>query len=518
MNGLSIDQLILSALIFCPLVGALLIALLPGKVAREGALCVALINFVFSLHLWANWQNAISEAGYRFEQKLAWAPQLGMTFHLGVDGISLWLVILTTFITPLALLLGWNEITSRAKSFVICLLILESAAVGVFCALDVILFYVFYEAVLIPTYLLIVGWGGVLRSQAAIKFFLYTMFGSVFMWIALMYLYFQQALETRSFDIAAMMTAAQNLDTNTQNIALWLFAAFAIAFAIKVPLFPLHTWQPRAYEQSPTAATIMLGAILSKMGVYGFIRFAIPFFPKAATIAAPIMIILAIIGIIYGAFVAIRQTDIKRTFAYSSISHLGVIMLGVFVSLLSAENGQIALSGATIQMIAHGVSTAALFGIAGILWQRRSTLALDQFGGIAASMPRFTVLFWTAMFTSIGLPGLCNFVGEFLILQGAMSANFVYAALAATGVILGAVYMLRLFRNVMYGEITLDENRNLRDAGKRETFALAILLLAAIWIGVAPQTILDTINPETQKITEIAQGRSTPATPKIAQR
>lgn len=518
MNGINIDQLILSALIFCPLVGAILIALLPQKVAREGALCVALINFVFSLHLWANWQSVASEAGYRFEQKLAWVPQLGLTFHLGVDGISLWLVILTTFITPLALLLGWNEIISRAKSFVICLLILESAAVGVFCSLDVILFYVFYEAVLIPTYLLIVGWGGVKRTQAAIKFFLYTMVGSVFMWIALMYLYFQQAVETRSFDIAAMMAAAQNIDNNTQNIALWLFAAFAVAFAIKVPLFPLHTWQPAAYEQSPTSATILLGAILSKMGVYGFIRFAIPFFPKAAAIAAPIMIILAITGIIYGALVAIRQTEIKRTFAYSSISHLGVIMLGVFVALLAGESGQIAMSGVTIQMIAHGISTAALFGVAGILWQRRGTLQFDQFGGIAATMPRFTVLFWTALFASIGLPGLCNFVGEYLILQSAMAANFWYAAFAATGVILGAVYMLRLFRTVMYGEITLDENRNLRDAGKRETLAMAILLAAAIWIGVAPQTMLDTINPDAQKMTEIGQSKTTPAAPELAQR
>ena len=519
MNGLNIDQLILSALIFCPIVGAILIALLPQKVAREGALCVALINFVFSLHLWANWQGAVAEAGYRFEQKLAWAPQLGLTYHLGVDGISLWLVILTAFIAPLALLLGWNEITSRAKSFVICLLLLESAAIGVFCALDVILFYVFYEAVLIPTYLLIVGWGGAQRTQAAIKFFLYTMFGSVFMWIALMYLYFQQAVETRSFDIAAMMAAAQNVDASTQSIALWLFAAFAVAFAIKVPLFPLHTWQPAAYEQSPTAATIMLGAILSKMGVYGFIRFAIPFFPKAAGIAAPIIIILAITGIIYGALVAMRQTDIKRTFAYSSISHLGVIVLGVFAAVLAAENGQIALSGATIQMIAHGVSTAALFGVAGILWQRRSTLQLDQFGGIAAVMPRFTVLFWTALFASIGLPGLCNFVGEYLILQGAMSVNFWYAALAATGVIWGAVYMLRLFRTVMYGEIVLEENRNLHDVGKRETFAMAILLLAAIGIGVAPQFMLDSINPETQKISELIRlNGSTPAQPEVAQR
>lgn len=517
MNS-NLDQLILAILIAFPILGAILLAFLPRSIARESALAVSVLNFIFSLHLWANWGRAASTTGYRFEQKLDWLPQMGLSFHLGIDGISLWLVLLTTFITPLALLLGWNEIKNRESAFVINILLLSSAAIGVFCALDVILFYVFYEAVLIPTYLLIVGWGGAERARAAIKFFLYTMAGSVFMWIALLYIYFQQAPEARSFDIAAFITAAQSIDSGTQNIALWLFAAFAVAFAIKVPLFPLHTWQPAAYDQSPTAATIMLGAILSKMGVYGFIRFAIPFLPNAATAVAPIIIGLAIIGIIYGAMVAMQQNEIKRVFAYSSISHLGVIVLGVFVALLAETNGEIALSGATIQMVAHGISTAALFGVAGVLLARRGTLRTDQFGGIAATMPRFTVLFWTAMFASIGLPGLCNFVGEYMILQGAMAANFWYAALAATGVIWGAVYMLRLFRSVMYGEITLEENRALPDAGKRETFALAVLLAVAVWIGVAPQPLLDKINPDTQKLSEMAKNNSTPAAPAVARR
>jgi NADH-quinone oxidoreductase subunit M len=519
----NIDGIILSSLIFCPLVGAILLAILPRRVAREGAVVVGIINFIFSLHLWANWERAASQSGYRFEQQIAGPlqEQLGMSFHLGVDGISLWLILLTTFVTPLAILLGWNEIKNRESAFVINILLLSSAAIGVFCALDVILFYVFYEAVLIPTYLLIVGWGGVERAKAAIKFFLYTMAGSVFMWIALLYLYFQQDPATRSFEISEFIRVAQALDGSTPNIALWLFAAFAVAFAIKVPLFPLHTWQPAAYDQSPTAATIMLGAILSKMGVYGFLRFAIPFLPGAATAAAPVMVALAIIGIIYGALVAMRQNEIKRVFAYSSISHLGVIVLGVFVALLAQTDitktgAQIALSGATIQMVAHGISTAALFGVTGVLWARRGTLALDQFGGVAASMPRFTVLFWTAVFASIGLPGLCNFVGEYLILQGAMAANFWYAALAATGVIWGAIYMLRVVRETMFGEITLEENRALPDVGARETFALAALLLVAVWIGIAPQAMLQKINPDTQKVAAMTQQAGSTPVPEVA--
>lgn len=501
-----INQLILAILIAVPLIGAVLLAILPRKFAREGAVGIALLNFIFSLHLWAKWDEAVSATGYRFEQSFDWLPQMGLSFYVGIDGISLWLILLTTFITPLAILLGWNEIKNRESAFVINILLLSSAAIGVFCALDVILFYVFYEAVLIPTYLLIVGWGGAERAKAAIKFFLYTMAGSVFMWLAMLYLYFQQPLGARSFDIAAFAAAAQNIDVVAPTIALWLFAAFAVAFAIKVPFFPLHTWQPAAYSQAPTAGTIMLGAILSKMGVYGFIRFAIPFLPKAATYAAPLMIALSLAGIIYGALVAIKQTEIKRVFAYSSISHLGVVMLGVFVALLTEEHGTVALSGAAIQMIAHGITTTALFGVAGMLWQRRGSLQLDQFGGVAAAMPRFTVFFWTALFASIGLPGLSNFVGEYLIFQGTMAVNFWFALLAASSVIWGAVYMLRLFRTVMYGEITLEENRQLRDTGKRETLAMAIVLLAAIWIGVAPQPILDRINPDAQRITEMARG------------
>jgi NADH-quinone oxidoreductase subunit M len=515
MNLQQIDGWILSCLIFWPLVGALLVALLPRNVARVGALGVALLNFLFSLHLLAHWDSNSAVDGYKFVQQIAWLPQMGLTYHLGVDGISTGLVILTAFITPLALLLGWNEMQGRAKEFVFCILLLEACAIGVFCALDVILFYVFFEAVLIPAYILIVGWGGAQRASAAIKLFCYTMAGSVFMWVAALYLYFQQPLESRSFALSSMMAAANAVDKSGQNTAYWLFAAFAVAFAIKTPLFPFHTWQPEAYRESPTSATIMLGAILSKMGTYGFIRFAIPFFPVAAAAAASIIIGLALVSIIYGALVAVRQTDIKRVFAYSSLSHLGFVVLGIFAALLASEHGELAMSGAVLQMIAHGITTAALFGLAGMLWQRRSTLAVDSFGGLAAVMPRFTSLFWIALFASIGLPGLCNFVGEYLILQGTIAVSFWYAALAVTTVILGAIYMLRMFRDVMFGEVTLEENRVLPDAGKRESLALAVLLAAALWIGVMPQPLLNIINPDAQRAAATMRGETPQA---LAQR
>lgn len=511
-----INQIILTLLILFPLVGAIVVALLPEKLARGSALVVASLTFLFTLHLWANWGASTPAEGYRFVQSLPWLPQMGLTYHLGVDGISVGLIILTGFVTLAALLFGWNEIQTRVKSFVVCILLLESFAIGVFCALDVILFYVFFEAVLIPTYIMIAGWGGEKRAQASIKLFCYTMAGSVFLWIAALYLYYQPAA-AQSFEIASLQAAGHAVDASAPTLALWLFAAFALAFAIKTPLFPFHTWQPLAYEQAPTSTTILLAAVLSKMGTYGFIRFAIPFFPKAATVAAPVMITLALISIIYGAMIAIRQNNIKRVFAYSSLSHLGFVVLGIFVALIATEHGAVALSGATIQMIAHGITTAALFGVAGVLWQRRGNLSRDQFGGLAAVMPRFTALFWIVLFASIGLPGLCNFVGEYLILQGTMAVNFWYAAIAVTSVIWGAIYMLRLCRDLMFGEVNLEVNRKLPDIGRRETVAFGLLILAALWIGIMPQPLLDVINPDSQKIPELAQIVATSATT-LAQR
>ncbi len=555
-----LNALILSCLIFCPVAGALLVAVLPRDAAKWGALAVAAFNFVLSLHLVANWGEVSSAllggtgAGkdFHFQEMREWLPQLGVSYHLGVDGISVLLVLLTTFLTPLVMLASWRAVTQRSKEFVVCLLLLEAAAVGVFCALDVILFYVFWEAVLIPTYILIVGWGGARRAAAGIKFFLYTMAGSVLMWAAMLYLYFMQPVGARSFGYAAIGDAARALEGSNGAVALWLFAAFALAFAIKAPVFPLHSWLPDAYTQAPTAATVMLAAVLSKMGIYGFLRFAIPFFPETARGLAPIFIALSIIGVIYGALVATAQTDIKKLLAYSSISHVALIVLGVFAALLATRDAALATTGATLQMVNHGLSTGALFLLAGLLLERRrdetredEAREIHRYGGLAQLMPRFTVLFWVALFASIGLPGLNGFIGEYLILQGAMNAGFWYAAGGATGVILGAIYMLRMFRTLMFGEtreaaadgpnahamtapettisgaevrgpeapetdapsMVLPETTTAtdtmptrsaawRDVTPRETFVLAAVLAVIVWIGVAPQSFLNIIKPD----------------------
>lgn len=491
----SLNSLILSLLIFCPIIGAVIVGLLPRRFAREGAVVVAILNFILSLHLVRHWDEAKTAFGngqIRFEELRPFMPQWGVHYHLGVDGISVGLVLLTAFLTPVILISQWNALGSRVREWAVCLLVLEGTLIGVFSALDVILFYIFWEVVLIPIFVQMVGWGSARRVFAAGKLFVYTMLGSVLMWVAMLVVYFQQPAGTRSFDYAPFAHAARNLDP---GMALLLFSAFAVAFAIKAPLFPLHTWQPDAYRESPTGTTVMLASLLSKMGVYGFLRFAIPFFPDAARQAAPLIIALAAVGIIYGALVAMAQTDIKRLLAYSSISHIGLIVLGVFAAVLAGEAGDIAASGATLQMVNHGLSTGALFLLAGYLYERRSSYEERDFGGVATAMPRYTVLFWVALFASIGLPGLNGFVGEYLILQGAMNAGFLYAALGATGVILGAIYMLRMFRTVAYGEPN-ETIRAFSDTSRRETFAIGLVLAVIVWLGVAPQSALNAINPD----------------------
>jgi NADH-quinone oxidoreductase subunit M len=514
-----VNQHILSSLIFCPLIGAILVAMLPRRVSREGAFTVALINFIFSLHLVAHWSNApISQGRFRFEELGQWLPLFGINYHLGVDGLSVFLVLLTSFLTPLVILASWNGVVERAKEFTMLLLILSAAAIGAFMSLDLILFYIFFELTLVPTYMLIAGWGGARRTQAAMKFFIYTMGGSLLMWVAMLYLYFMQPVGTHSFDYAPMLEAARALDSGGNGVAMFLFLAFAAAFAIKAPIFPLHTWLPDAYTEAPTAATVMLAAVLSKMGIYGFLRFANPLFPETARSLAPIFIALAIVGIVYGALVAVAQTDIKRLLAYSSISHVSLIILGVFAALMAGRNAELARTGATLQMVNHGLSTGALFLLAGWLWERRRTLQTNAFGGLAQSMPLYTVLFWVALFASIGLPGLNGFVGEYLILQGAMSANFWYAFGGATGVVLGAIYMLRMFRTTMYGETTHEENRTVRDVNAREAFVMALILALIIWIGVAPQPFLGVIGGDSAQQNNIAQQNAMQQTmPELAQ-
>jgi NADH-quinone oxidoreductase subunit M len=492
MDNSFFNPYVLSCLILIPILGAGLVLILPRAIAKPLGALVALANFACALHLIAYWNSSVGAGGFHYVNQVPWLPQLGINFHVGIDGVSLWMILLTAFLTPILILSIWERLQDKVKGHLALLLLLEGLLIGVFSSLDVLVFYIFWEAVLIPIYLLMIGWGGPERIRAAIKLFIYTMLGSVLMWVAMMYLYFHQA--NSSFDYTAMLTAAHSLDTARGTAALLLFAAFAVAFAIKVPLFPLHTWQPDAYSEAPVSATVMLAAVLSKMGIYGFIRFAIPFFPKAAAYCAPVLITLGIIAVIYGAMVAIRQTDFKRLLAYSSVSHLGLIVVAIFAATLATEYGEIALSGAVLQMLAHGVAVAALFLLMEALQQRRGVRDIAQFGGLAKRMPFFTALFWVALFASIGLPGLCSFVGEYLMLQGIMQVNFVYAALACTGVIWGAIYMLRLFGKLMFGEITHDENKKIRDLRATEGVALVLILAMTVWIGVLPQHFLDPIN------------------------
>jgi NADH-quinone oxidoreductase subunit M len=408
-------------------------------------------------------------------------PNLGISYYLGVDGISALLVVMTTFLSAIAILSSFGSITNRVKAYYATLLALETGMIGVFCALDLVLFYIFWEAVLIPMYLIIGVWGGPRRVYAAVKFILYTVAGSLLMLVAILYLYFSFHASTGEFTFDLLRLYDTPLNHSAQ---LWLFAAFALAFAIKVPMFPFHTWLPDAHVEAPTAGSVILAGVLLKMGTYGFVRFALPLFPDAARELAPLMILLAVIGIIYGALVAMVQPDMKKLVAYSSVSHLGFVMLGLF-----AMNTQ-GLQGGVIQMINHGLSTGALFLAVGIIYERRHTREISEFGGLAEILPWFAAFFLIICLSSLGLPGLNGFVGEFLILLGAFRVHPKAGALAATGVILAAVYLLWMYQRVMFGPVTNEKNRGLRDLSPREFWTLVPVLLMILWLGVYPNTFL----------------------------
>jgi NADH-quinone oxidoreductase subunit M len=472
----------LSLLIFLPLVGAVVVFLLPS--ARLGAIrwtafLVSLLTFLASIPLWTAFDT--SRRGMQFVEQVPWIESLGITYHLGVDGISALLILMTTFLTAIAILSSFGSITNRVKMYMATLLILETGMIGVFAALDLVLFYMFWEAVLIPMYLIIGVWGGPRRIYAAVKFILYTVAGSLLMLVAILYLYFShhEAFGQYTFDLMRLY------DTPLAGSAqLWLFAAFALAFAIKVPMFPFHTWLPDAHVEAPTAGSVILAGVLLKMGTYGFVRFAIPLFPEATRTFAPWIIALAVIGIIYGALVAMVQRDVKKLVAYSSVSHLGFVMLGLF-----ALNTQ-GIQGSVLQMVNHGLSTGALFLAVGIIYERRHTREISEFGGLSAAIPWFAALFLIVCLSSLGLPGLNGFIGEFLILLGAFRMSPVVAGIAATGVILGAVYILWMYERVMFGPITNEKNRGLRDLTPREFWTLAPVIALIIWIGVFPNPFL----------------------------
>jgi NADH-quinone oxidoreductase subunit M len=472
---------IISTLVLLPLLAALIVALLPrGNVGlvKGFALFAVLVEFAISLTLLLNFNPTTS--AMQFVEQYSWVQlaQLSISFHVGVDGLSIWLVMLTTFLMIIAIPASFNGIKDRLKEYYIFFLILEAAMIGVFVALDLFLFYVFWEFTLIPMAFLIGIWGHERRIYAALKFILFTMSGSLLMLIAIIVLAFSQSPAT--FDWVVLQKAAI-----PANLELWLFAAFALAFAIKVPMFPLHTWLPAAHVQAPTAGSIILAGVLLKMGAYGFVRFNLTLFPNASHQFAPILITLAIIGIIYGAAVAAVQLDLKSLVAYSSVSHLGFIVLGIF-----AFNPQ-ALSGAIMQMVNHGLSTGALFLIVGMIDERRHTRLIAEFGGLAKVMPALAAFFLVVILSSLGLPGLNGFVGEFLILLGAWRTNPVYAIFAATGVILAAIYLLWMFERVMQGQITNEKNRRLPDLSRREVSLLVVLVLFIIALGVYPRLVLD---------------------------
>ncbi|MBI3287735.1 MAG: NADH-quinone oxidoreductase subunit M [Chloroflexi bacterium] len=495
----------LSLTIFTPLLGAILLALIDHReeaAIKAGALIISLITLAAALMLLILFDPGSPLLPFRecvpnaatmwFEECYAWIPQLGIRYHLGLDGISLFLVLLTALLTSLGILVSWS-ITARVKEFMILILVLEAGMLGVFLALDLFLFYVFWEVTLIPMALLVGIWGHERRVYAAVKFFLYTMAGSVLMLLAILALaslHLSQRGQL-SFDLPDLQRLS--IDAGTQA---WLFLAFGIAFAIKVPLFPLHTWLPDAHVEAPTAGSVLLAGILLKMGAYGFIRFAMTLFPAAALAAVPLMVALALIGILYGALVAWRQADAKRLVAYSSVSHLGFVMLGLFV--MNAPG----MAGGLLQMVNHGLSTGALFILVGFLYERRHTRAIAEFGGLWKVAPKLSLAFLIVALSSLGLPGLNGFVGEFLILVGTFLHQPLWAAIAATGVILSAVYLLSILRRMIFGALDKPDNVGIADLSPREAVVLATLIALIVLIGVYPGPFLERVEPSVSALLE----------------
>ena len=485
---------ILSTIVAVPALGAILLLFVRGDeeqsapIARAVALVVSVLVFAETLLLWSRF-NAAS-ADFQFVERHAWIPAFGIDYFVGVDGISLLLLVLTGFLTPLALLSSWESVHRRTRTFCIFVLLLESAMMGVFVSLDLFLFYVFWDAMLVPMYFLIGIWGYERRVYAAVKFILYTMAGSVLMLLAILSLAYVH-YSTRgsySFDLLELYDLPLNLHQQ-----FWMFLAFVVAFAIKVPLFPFHTWLPDAHVEAPTAGSVILAGVLLKMGTYGLVRFAFPLFPNAAAYFAPWLAVLAIVGIVYGALVAMVQPDMKKLVAYSSVSHLGFVVLGI-----AALNMQ-GVQGAVYQMLNHGVSTGGLFIIVGMLSDRRHTRLISEYGGLKKVMPHLVAAFLLVTLSSIGLPGMNGFVGEFLILLGAYRASPAMAAVAATGVILSATYMLWMFQRVNYGTVTNEKNERLPDLQPREWAAIVPIIATAVLMGVLPNLFLRPIEPSVQR-------------------
>ena len=491
---------ILTVVLFTPLLGAILMLLIPreAETAHKIACNIfGVLGFLVSIPL-IRWWNP-GAARFSFEENLSWIPSIGARYHLGIDGISLLLVMLTTFLGMIAILSSWSAIHTRTKEYYILLLLLQTGMIGVFASLDFFLFYVFWEVMLVPMYFLIGVWGSDRRLYAAIKFFLYTLAGSVVMLLAILALYFYAPVAagaTRTFDVPTLLDAAQKF---SDPLKVWLFWGFFFAFAIKVPMFPFHTWLPDAHTEAPTAGSVILAGVLLKMGTYGFIRFSLPLLPGEGPMRSriiQIVIVLSLVGIVYGALVCLMQKDMKRLIAYSSVSHLAFCTLGIFAL---TPNG---LAGSVLQQINHGISTGALFLIVGVLYERRHTRLISEFGGLATPMPNFAAVYLIVSLSSLGMPLLNGFIGEFTILQGAFQVSKAWAAWGTLGVILGAAYLLWLYQRVMFGSVTNPANEHLPDLNLREMVCLVPLIVLAFWIGIYPKPFFSIIEKPVQRIVE----------------
>ncbi len=477
---------LLSLQIFLPLLGVLGIIALPKMSdcsARWVALGASLLTFAASVVMMCGYNG--SNPAYQFVEKGAWFPSLDIGYHLGVDGISVYFVLLSTFLTPICIISCWHAIEKRVKEFLVAFLILETFMVGTFCALDAILFYVFFEGVLIPMFIIIGVWGGARRVYASFKFFLYTLLGSVLMLVALMTLYFQ----TGTTDIPEM--AAANIPFNMQ---IWLWLAFFASFAVKMPMWPVHTWLPDAHVEAPTAGSVILAGVLLKMGGYGFLRFSLPILPDASVYFADMVFVLSIIAIVYTALVALVQEDMKKLIAYSSVSHMGFVTLGIFTGT------QQGVDGAMFQMLSHGIISAALFLCVGVVYDRLHTREIARYGGLVKNMPKYATVFMILMLGSVGLPGTSGFVGEFLTLMGSFQVNTYVAVFATTGVVFGAAYMLVLYRKVIFGEQKNADAAAMPDLTKAEFGYLVPLCLMVILFGVVPGLVMKDISPSVKKL------------------
>ncbi len=489
---------ILSVLIFFPALAAVFGFMIQKESMRAYGIAASFIEFVLALVLWYAFDNHV--AGMQFMESIPLIPAFGINYTLGVDGISVFIVILSAFFT----FLGIASLTDtpREKNMIITLLFLQMTMVGVFAALDAIVFYTFWELSLVPMLYIIGAWGGPLRVYASIKFFLYTFAGSLVMLVGMLFMayFYYQAAGVWSFSILDWYRLVL-----PENFQLWLFLAFFIGFAIKVPMFPFHTWLPYAHGQAPTIGSVILAAILLKMGTYAFVRFSLPLFPDASAYFMIPIAVLAIIMVIYTAMVAYAQKDIKQVVAYSSISHMGIIILGTFA--LNVEG----ISGSIFLMLGHGVVAGALFMLVGVIYDRRHTKLMSEFGGLAHVMPRYATIFGIMLMASVGLPLTINFVGEFLSLLGFYQQSHILTLLAGTGIIVGAIYMLAAYKKAFFGDITKEENKNLSDVNKKELFGLIPLVIVAIWLGVYPKPVLDPINNSVEAIVQLMHEKSTTA-------